>query len=125
MDDQERARWVKLIADFESSDLTQREFGHRARRLVSTALMLSLRPKALNHRTSPSSACCGLRPTIRAGDTSADASCREQSHWHVCPSTRLNGRAVVEASAAPPGETPLLAPPVAAPIWPHVYDEPR
>jgi hypothetical protein len=26
MDDQERARWVKLVADFESSDLTQREF---------------------------------------------------------------------------------------------------
>ena len=26
MDDQERARWTKLIADFESSDLTQREF---------------------------------------------------------------------------------------------------
>jgi transposase-like protein len=26
MDDQERVRWVKLVADFESSDLTQREF---------------------------------------------------------------------------------------------------
>ena len=26
MDDQERARWIKLVADFESSDLTQREF---------------------------------------------------------------------------------------------------
>jgi hypothetical protein len=26
MHDQERARWVKLVADFESSDLTQREF---------------------------------------------------------------------------------------------------
>jgi hypothetical protein len=26
MDDQERTRWVKLVADFESSDLTQREF---------------------------------------------------------------------------------------------------
>lgn len=26
MDDQERARWMKLVADFESSDLTQREF---------------------------------------------------------------------------------------------------
>ena len=26
MDDPERTRWVKLVADFESSDLTQREF---------------------------------------------------------------------------------------------------
>jgi transposase len=26
MDDQERARWVKLVADFESSDLTQHKF---------------------------------------------------------------------------------------------------
>jgi transposase-like protein len=26
MDDQERARWTKLVADYESSDLTQREF---------------------------------------------------------------------------------------------------
>ncbi len=26
MDDQERDRWTKLVADFESSDLTQREF---------------------------------------------------------------------------------------------------
>ncbi len=26
MDDQDRARWVKLVADFESSELTQREF---------------------------------------------------------------------------------------------------
>jgi transposase len=26
MDDQDRGRWVKLVADFESSDLTQREF---------------------------------------------------------------------------------------------------
>ena len=26
MTDQERARWTKLVADFESSDLTQREF---------------------------------------------------------------------------------------------------
>ena len=28
MDDQERARWTKLVADFESSDLTQREFAN-------------------------------------------------------------------------------------------------
>jgi transposase len=26
MDDQERARWTKLVADYETSDLTQREF---------------------------------------------------------------------------------------------------
>src|SRR5512147_3089811 len=26
MDDQDRARWVKSVADFESSELTQREF---------------------------------------------------------------------------------------------------
>jgi len=26
MDDQDRGRWTKLVADFESSDLTQREF---------------------------------------------------------------------------------------------------
>lgn len=26
MDDQERVRWTKLVADFESSELTQREF---------------------------------------------------------------------------------------------------
>ncbi len=26
MDDQERGRWTKLVADYESSDLTQREF---------------------------------------------------------------------------------------------------
>jgi hypothetical protein len=26
MDDQDKARWVKLVADFESCDLTQREF---------------------------------------------------------------------------------------------------
>ena len=28
MDDQERARWVKLVADYESSELTQREFAN-------------------------------------------------------------------------------------------------
>ena len=28
MDDQERTRWTKLVADFESSDLTQREFAN-------------------------------------------------------------------------------------------------
>ena len=28
MDDQDRARWVKLAADFESSELTQREFAN-------------------------------------------------------------------------------------------------
>ena len=28
MDDQDRARWVKLVADFESSELTQREFSN-------------------------------------------------------------------------------------------------
>ncbi len=28
MDDQDRARWTKLVADYESSDLTQREFAN-------------------------------------------------------------------------------------------------
>jgi len=34
MAEQDRTRWTKLVADFESSDLTQREFASSARSRV-------------------------------------------------------------------------------------------
>jgi transposase len=33
MADQDRERWTKLVADFETSELTQREFASEARNL--------------------------------------------------------------------------------------------